>query len=283
MPIVHHYSTEQLQGANKLNSWQEYMCAVYYDLDIVPLSADKVRGELYEVEFPSVGLSQFKADAQKVVRHKSAAQRDKSENFVFLFPTRQQMAFEQKGRAGVVQPGSVFLLNSAEGYVIDVPDRSENVTLKISCTALRSRLNNIDEMCGASGFANPFLVPVVAQMGAQLLKFDGGGDSMKLEQTLTDLVCLMIETHPESDLMMGDRQSLVSVMYDRLMSYTRAHFRDPNLSPTSVAGAHRISAGYLHRVFHRHGTTFGDVMMEMRLMEACQMLRQSGLQNSRST
>lgn len=98
----------------KLNAWQEYMSAVYYDLDIVPLSADKVRGELYEVQFPSIGLSQFKADAQKVVRHKSAAQRDKSENFVFLFPTRQRMAFEQNGRAGVVLPGSVFLLNSAE-------------------------------------------------------------------------------------------------------------------------------------------------------------------------
>ncbi|QDG93790.1 helix-turn-helix domain-containing protein (plasmid) [Rhizobium sp. NIBRBAC000502774] len=275
MPDVRHYNTEQLKSANKLNAWQEYMSAVYYDLDIVPLSADKVRGELYEVQFPSVGLSHFKADAQKVVRHKSAAQRDKSENFVFLFPTHQRMAFEQNGRAGVVLPGSVFLLNSAEGYMIDVPDQSENVTLKISCDALRSRVNKIDDICGTRNFANPFLVPVVAQMGAQLLKFDGGGDSMKLERALTDLVCLMIETRSEGDLTMRDRQSLVSVMYDRLMSYTRAHFRDPDLSPTGVASAHRISAGYLHRVFHRHGMTFGDAVMEMRLVESCRMLRQA--------
>ncbi|WP_194288244.1 helix-turn-helix domain-containing protein [Agrobacterium tumefaciens] len=279
MPIVHHYNTEQLGRANKLSAWQEYMSSVYYDLDIVPLSEDKVRGELYEVQFPSVGLSHFKADAQKVVRHKSAAQRDKSENFVFLFPTRQRMAFEQNGRAGVVLPGSVFLLNSAEGYRIDVPDQSENVTLKISCAALRSRVNKIDDICGTKNFANPFLVPVVAQMGAQLLKFDGGGDSMKLEQTLTDLICLMIETHPESDLTMRDRQSLVSVMYDRLISYMRAHFRDRNLSPTSIAGAHRISVGYLHRVFNRHGTTFGDMVMEIRLMEACRLLQHARTSN----
>jgi len=279
MPDVHHYNTEQLKGANKLNAWQEYMSTVYYALDIVPLSADKVRGELYEVQFPSLGLSHFKADAQKVVRHKSAAQQDKSENFVFLFPTRQRMAFEQNGRTGVVLPGSVFLLNSAEGYMIDVPDQSENVTLKISCAALRSRVNKIDDICGTRDFANPFLVPVVAQMGAQLLKFDGGGESMKLERTLTDLVCLMIETRSEGDVTMRDRQSLVSVMYDRLMSYTRAHLRDPNLNPTCVAGAHRISAGYLHRVFHRHGTTFGDVLMEMRLMEACRILQQTRASN----
>jgi AraC-like DNA-binding protein len=279
MPIVHHYNTEQLQSANKLNAWQEYMSAVYYDLDIVPLSADKVRGELYEVQFPSIGLSQFRADAQKVVRHKSAAQRDKSENFVFLFPTRQRMAFEQNGRAGVVLPGSVFLLNSAEGYIIDVPDQSENVTLKISCAALRSRLNKIDDICGTRNFANPFLVPVVAQMGAQLLKFDGGGDSMKLERTLTDLVCLMVETRSEGDLWMRDRQSLISVMYDRLMSYMRAHFRDPDLSPNTVAGAHRISAGYLHRVFHRHGTKFGEFLMETRLTAACQMLQNAKASN----
>lgn len=275
MPDVRHYNTEQLKSANKLNAWQEYMSAVYYDLDIVPLSADKVRGELYEVQFPSVGLSHFKADAQKVVRHKSAAQRDKSENFVFLFPTHQRMAFEQNGRAGVVLPGSVFLLNSAEGYMIDVPDQSENVTLKISCDALRSRVNKIDDICGTRNFANPFLVPVVAQMGAQLLKFDGGGDSMKLERALTDLVCLMIETRSEGDLTMRDRQSLVAVMYDRLMSHTRENFRDPGLNPTKVAAAHRISTRYLHRVFHQYGTTFGDVLMEMRLVEACRMLQQA--------
>lgn len=163
--------------------------------------------------------------------------------------------------------------------MIDVPDQSENVTLKISCTDLRSRVNKIDDICGTKNFANPFLVPVVAQMGAQLLKFDGGGDSMKLEQMLTDLLCLMIETRSEDDLMTRDRQSLVSVMYDRLMSFMRTQFRDPNLSPTSVAGAHRISVGYLHRVFHHHGTTFGDVVMEIRLMEACRLLQHARTSN----
>lgn len=269
MPHVHYYSTEQLQGANKLNAWQDYMSSVYYSLDIVPVSADKVRGELDEVQFPSVGLSNFRADAQRVVRHKSAAQRDKSENFVFLFPTRQRMAFEQNGSSGVALPGGVFLLNSALGYKIDVPDKSQNITLKISSAALRSCLGNIDDICGRTNFANPFLVPVVSQMAAQMLKFDGGDESARLEQTLIDLVCLMIETRSESDLTMADRQSLVTVMYERLMSYVRTHFRDPELNPAKVARAHRISVGYLHRVFHRHGTTFGGALMEVRLTEAC--------------
>jgi AraC family transcriptional activator of tynA and feaB len=275
MPDVHHYGTDQLQGVNKLESWREYMSSVYYALDIIPVSADKVRGELHEVQFPSIGLSNFKADAQKVVRHKSAAQHDKSENFVFLFPTRQRMAFEQNGRKGVVLPGSAFLLNSAEGYIIDVPDQSENVTLKISCGDLRPRVKTIDDSCGIAGFGNPFLVPVVAQLGAQLLKFDGAGNSTKLEQTLIDLLCLMMETRSEGDLTMSGRQSLVAIMYDRLTSYTRTHFRNSNLSPLNVAAAHRISTGYLHRVFHRHGTTFGDVLMELRLMEARRLLQRA--------
>lgn len=63
-------------------------------------------------------------------------------------------------------------------------------------------MNKIDDICGTRDFANPFLVPVVAQMGAQLLKFAGGGDGMKLERTLTDLVCLMIVTRSEDDLTM---------------------------------------------------------------------------------
>ncbi|TCL92248.1 AraC family transcriptional regulator [Rhizobium sp. PP-WC-2G-219] len=275
MPDIHHYNTEQLGIVNKLNAWQEYMSAVYYDLDIIPGSADKVRGELYEAQFPSIGLSNFKADAQKVVRHKSAAQRDKSENFVFLFPTRQRMSFSQNGRSGVVLPGAVFLLNSADGYTINVPDDSENVTLKIACDVLRARITGIDDLCGTGDFANPFLVPVVAQMGAQLLKFESGGSSESLEHTLIDLVCLMVETRADDALPKSDRQSLVAVMYDRLMTHMRGHFRTPSLSPGNVAHAHRISVGYLHRVFHRHGTTFGEALVDMRLNEASRLLRQA--------
>jgi len=275
MPDIHHYNTEQLTGGNKLNAWQEFMSTVYYALDVVPLSADRMRGELYEAQFSSVGLSHFKADAQKVIRHKAAAQRDRSENFVFLFPTRQKMAFEQYGRAGVVHPGGVFLLNSAEGYRIDVPDQSENITLKISCESLRSQIGSIDDMCGTLGFANPLLVPVVAQLGAQLLRFDSGRDSSRLEQTLIDLVCLMVETHPEEDVTTSHCQSMGAVMRDRLMAYLHANFRDPGLNPSRVAAAHRISTRYLHRVFHQFGTTFGDVLMEMRLGEACRMLQQA--------
>lgn len=274
MPDIIHYNTEQLQGVGKLDAWREYMSTVYYALDITPASEDKVRGELHEARFPSLGLSHFKADAQKVIRHKSAAQRDNAENFVFLFPTRQRLAFEQKGRSGVVLPGAVALLNSADGYIVDVPDRSENITLKIACDVLRPQVKNIDEACGTLNLANPFLVPVVSQLGAQLLRFDAGGESTKLEQVLTDLVCVMMETHLDDDLRMCDRRSLVDVMYDRLLAYLHNHFRDPRLSPSVVAAAHRISVRYLHRVFHSRGTTFGDVLMEMRLMEACLMLRQ---------
>lgn len=268
-----HYNTSCLSSADRLAAWQDYMSTVYYSLEIEPMNADRIRGELFETQFASVGVSNFKADAQKVTRQNAAAQRDRSENFVFLFPTRQTLAFEQNGRRGVVRPGNVALLNSAEGYTVIVPDLSENITLKISCDLLRPRIPLLDDACGKLHVANPILVPVVRQLGEQLLKFDSGAAAVKLEQTLLDLVCVMMESRSADEIRTSGYRPLIGIMYDRIHGYMSKNFHDPNLTPARTAEAHRISLRYLHRVFQSQGATFGEVLMEMRLSEASKLLR----------
>ena len=255
------------------------MADVYYTLDIVPDDLDRVRGALTQSQLEAVGVSHFRADAQRVVRYAEAAKIDGSEDFVFLFPLREAMHFEQRGRTGTVSPGGVMLLNSAEDYSIRVPDGSENVTLKIRRDALRDRVRGIDARCAQTNIACAQLVPVVSQLAVQLLDLRPASRSLQLQDTVLDLLCLMLDLQGAAGPLATTQQPLARVMFDRLQAFIQRRLRDPALTPEKAAQAQRISTRYLHAIFQMHGTTFGRELMHARLKEARRLLSHAAPQS----
>ncbi|MGP9812526.1 AraC family transcriptional regulator [Rhodopseudomonas sp. NSM] len=271
-----HYSTGALSGSESIAAWRQAMAEVYYRLDIQARHDDRVVGELTDVQFGSMGLSNFKADAQRVIRRKESAKIDGSEDFVFLFPTRRGLQFEQRGRSGLAMPGGVFLLNSAENYVIDVPDGSENITIKIDRRLLVDRVKGIDGLCASMNIANPQLVPVVTTLGAQLLNLPPGEHADRLQQSVIDLICLMLDLRESPQDKSFIRQTLASSLYNRIVSYLERNLQDRDLSPDQAAREHKISVRYLHKIFHSHGTSFGQRLLEVRLQRAHGLISKHG-------
>lgn len=267
-----HYSTATLSGSASIAAWRQAMAEVYYRLDIQARNDDRVVGELIDVQFGSMGVSNFKADAQRVIRRKESAKIDQSEDFVFLFPTRKGLEFEQRGRTGLAMPGAVFLLNSAENYIVDVPDGSENITIKIDRRLLIDRVKGIDGLCAAMNIANSQLVPVVATLGTQLLNLPPGDHADRLQQSVIDLICLMLDLRESPQDGAFIRQTLASSLYSRIDNYLQRNLHVHDLSPDQAAREHKISVRYLHKIFHYHGTSFGQRLLELRLQRARQMI-----------
>jgi hypothetical protein len=182
------FSTVQLPGAQSVDAWRQAMAEVYYRLDVKSDHSERLNGQLIDWQSDIMGISNFKADAQRVTRSKEAAKADKAEDFVFLFPTRKPLRFEQRGRQDIALPGNVFLLNSALPYVVDVPDGSENITIKIKRESLLTRTSALDDLCGTASFANPYLIPAVLTLSEQVLRLKPEESASKLEQTLVDLL-----------------------------------------------------------------------------------------------
>jgi AraC family transcriptional activator of tynA and feaB len=266
------YTTNGVPEEKALETWRQYMSIVYYRLDIHPTGNSRVRGELYETQLDAIGISNFRSDAQRVIRYKEAAQIDGSENFVFLFPTNEKMHFEQLGKSGTFQPGEVVILNSAENYTVTVPDISENITLKIPCDLLRERVRLIDRLCARTGMTNQHFTPIISQMGQQLLKMQPSKDTLRIQDALLELVGLMIEIDSDSGSLEIASKPLMNTLFERMLGYMARHMRDPDLSPTVTAKAHRISVRYLHKIFQSCGTTFRRELMETRLNEAHRLL-----------
>lgn len=262
------FSTDQVPAAARLAAWRDFMTKVYYCVDVKPRA--EVRGELNEAMLGPIGLSSFKSSEQRVFRYAEAAKTDGAEDFVFIFPLKKQLYFDQRGRSGFIDPGGVAILNSSEYYEAACSDDFENLTLKIPCPVLRGRLPSIDNLCARENVANLTLSAAVGQMAAKVMKPDmpwSPDVADRLSGTLLDLICLMLETAHDPAQELEDR-SLAHMMFKRFSIHMKAHLSDCDLSPAKVAQAHRISLRYLFKIYKIHGTTFGHELMELRLQEA---------------
>lgn len=269
--VLRAFSTEEVPADARLAAWRDFMNKVYYSVDIKPRLDDEVKGELNEAALGPIGLSSYKSSQQRVFRYAEAAKADGAENFVFIFPLNKQLYFDQRGRSGFIDPGGVALLNSGEYYEAACSDDFENLTLKIPCPTLRARLPTIDTLCARENIANPTLSATIGQMAAKLMKPDmpwSPEAADRLSGNILDLICLMLETAHDPATPEFEDRSLTHIMFKRFSAYMKEHLADSELSPASVAQAHRISLRYLFKIFKLHGTTFGHELMEMRLQEA---------------
>ena len=243
------------------------MAEVYGRVDIQSAHADRLRAEFRAWQSDVLRVSNFKTDAQRLIRRREAAQADKTEDFAFSFPTRQARRFEQRGREGLVPPGSVAILNAAEPYVVDVPDASEIITFRIDRERLAGRIAGIDDLCAAD-FTSPLLVPAIITLAEQVLKLQPSEHSARIEDCIIDLLCLMIECRDQRDNGALIRETLGASLFNRVNAYIRRNLADHSLTPERAAADHRISVRYLHKIFHFRGTTFGQVLREERLRQA---------------
>lgn len=92
---------------------------------------------------------------------------------------------------------------------------------------LRERLPRMGARCARAGIANPVLAPVVSCLGEQLLQLQASADSLRFQDAVLDLTCLMLDLDNGSSNRELTRQPLAEVMFERLSAYLERHLRDP--------------------------------------------------------
>ena len=152
--------------------------------------------------------------------------------------------------------------------MVNVPDASEAIAIRIDRERLAGRIAGIDDLCATANLTNPLLVPAITTLGEQVLKLQPTEHSARIEDCIIDLLCLTIECHDKRDNRALIRETLGTSLFNRVNAYIRRNHADPSLTPERAAADHRISARYLRKIFQFHGTTFGQILREERLRQA---------------
>ena len=108
------------------------------------------------------------------------------------------------------------------------------------------------------------------------LTADSGGyrpdDLPRLGTLADDLLTAVVAHHLDEDAARPDGSRGRTLLL-RIEGFVQQRLHDPALSPRSIAEAHHISVGYLHRLFTARETTVAAWIRRSRLERACRDLR----------
>ncbi|MEV0681997.1 helix-turn-helix domain-containing protein [Actinosynnema sp. NPDC050436] len=163
-----------------------------------------------------------------------------------------RMVVAQDGRRNVVLPGDMAVYDTTRPYTLvhhDPALRPEDDFRTIVITCPRSYF-----AADADALREVIAVPKATGRGVRRLVagfFTGLADELdtgvahgglRLADSLVDMIALMF-TGREAPV---DGRA---PMLDRMLAHCEANLSDPDLSPRSVARAHRVSVRYVHRLF----------------------------------
>ena len=93
--------------------------------------------------------------------------------------------------------------------------------------------------------------------------------ALRMSYTLLDLIAAAYSVSPHAR---HEQSSLVAAHRVRIAGYIEAHLRDPNLNPTTVARACKITVRYLHHLFTAEAETVTQYIQRRRLEECARAL-----------
>ncbi|TDD88024.1 helix-turn-helix domain-containing protein [Actinomadura rubrisoli] len=95
----------------------------------------------------------------------------------------------------------------------------------------------------------------------------GPADAPRLGEVLRDLVAAMFAHELDAGHLLPEETHSRALIL-RIQAFVLAHLGDRDLTPGTIAAAHHISVGYLHRLFRRDGRTVAAWIRTQRLERA---------------
>lgn len=249
-----------------LEQWREAFCSQMFMLDIS--SHDPAfTAELLQHRLGPVRATRLVAGLQRVSRHEHLIARDRSQSALDLVALRAgTIEYEQAGRSGTISAGEAVLLDRRLPYRF-VASASRSVAISLNHDWLTRWVPHPRALAGlkidgASGWGKA-LAAVTEQLEREDAAMAPLPDGLIADQ-IAGLIALAVGETGEDDPQQRRFGRLMQVLHDS------AH--DPLLDVDSAAAMLGVSRRTLFMTCAQAGTSFGQMLLRLRLERACDML-----------
>jgi AraC family transcriptional regulator, positive regulator of tynA and feaB len=262
------WSTADVEPRRAFAYWIETICHSFLEIDIESGTRDGFRARLDQMQFGPATLNIVEADTQWV-RRTPAHIAHSSFDTLFLLQLRfGQAHLRQYGRESQLETGDCVLIDCKEPYDIDCSPATRSIALRFQHDWLRNWIPSPEGIC-ARRFASG--AGWGAALSTALANLDGGGaDELALPQGVVAehiAVLLALAAGPNAE-----KARRTDKLVYRILNTIRDRCHEWDLTPGRVAESHGISKRYLHHLFSRANTTFGNELMRLRLESARRLL-----------
>jgi len=282
MSHIESFSTVGLDPRRKLEFWNDRASESFSPLVSEPTDIRVFNGAITRGALGDMSLAEVYSDAQLVRHSRSHVARTKNAMFFLHLQLEGESISRQDGRESLLREGDFTLCDSTRRYEIAFTGANRMLVLGIPSATLRRQVGCPECLAaipmpgsrGASGLLSHLLRKYWCDFHQGLDEQTAG----RVSVAILDLIGAAYADLPQA---LADRSSLGTAHRIRIINYIEAHLNDPDLTPTRIAKACKMTTRYLHHLFSDRDETVARYILRRRL-EACSRALQSDAQRGRT-
>jgi AraC-like DNA-binding protein len=208
------------------------------------------------------------------VHQTTGAMSPSSRQYAFLLQARGSGQLVHYGHQELLREGDLLLCDLAAPRSYHVEERAEIVMLHVPADILEEHLPAPEPFCGLRlGAAQGLTHPVTSLVLNLCTRLDAGlavDFQERVARNLLDMIATCYSIAFDSRTMASS--SVVNGRYARVKLLIEQNLRDPDLSPSSIAGQIKVSSRYLRMIFATGRETASAYILRRRLEECARQL-----------
>jgi AraC-like DNA-binding protein len=260
-PARQRWSTADVESKHALAYWIDTICQSFLEIDIDTPERERFRARLAQSSLGPAALHIVEADAQKIRRTPARIANSRYASYFLLQLREGQLRFQQYGRDACIEAGDCVLVDCNAPYRLECPHTTRSVALRFPRDWLRNWLPAPESLAGrpfrsGTGWSNT-LCAALANLDTDVEQDLALPEGVVAEQIAA---LLALAAGPDAHVSRASEKLL-----NRIRGTMRDRCHEPGLTPGDIADANGISKRYLHYLFAHADSTFGSVLMRMRL------------------
>ena len=269
MAQLQSYTTAGLDPRAKLQFWNDMASDCLSPLVSDPVDLRSFSGSLTRGRLGELSVAEAYSEAQWVRHSRAHVSRTRAPMFFLHLQLDGRSMNRQDGREALLNAGDFTLCDNSRSYEMQFEGPNHMFVLGIPESTLRRHLAAPECLVavpmsgqqGLSGLLSGFLRNFWREYQGSLDENSAG----RVAGTILDLIGSAYSATPHAR---ADRSSLAAAHLVRILNHIEAHLTDPDLSPTGIANACRMTTRYLHHLFSEENETVSRYILRRRL-EAC--------------
>lgn len=248
--------------------WEYATSASFVQLKVQDVAAS-FRGSIrHNALCSDLQLSEVEAGASRLVRTAKAARGDHAGSFLFAIHRSGRGMVQQLDRTALLTPGQGTLYSTAVPYELTFPVSTNELVLKVPFSRITVGTSAAQSLCATPlDLSSPeakVLVDYLHSMHSLAKEGASPAALLPLSGVAVELFNIMLAATLGNSPEAASEGALIAT----LRSYITAHFRDPDLSPGTLALRHHISLRQLYKVFSAEPAGPAGVIRQARLRGA---------------
>jgi AraC-like DNA-binding protein len=239
-------------------------------------------GHIVRASIGELTLAEIRFDTHTVRRARAPLARTRSSPFFLHLQMEGESITRQDGREALLRAGDFALCDSTRHYEVELGAGSRMLVLGVPDAILRRHIACPESLVAIPMAAGSGMCSLLSRFLRNFwFEYQKQMDLPAAARVNTAILDLLAAAYADLPQSRSDRSSLATAHRIRIINFIEAHLNDPDLTPTRIAGACKMTTRYLHHLFSDQDETVARYILRRRL-EACSRALLSPSQRGRT-